>query len=98
MAIIQCPECGRSVSNQASNCPHCGYPLKRSAYQFTPAPQYIEDEPSTGLNILSFCFPLVGLVLYCVKQGQFPRQANAIGKWGIIGFCVGMFCWFLLFL
>ena len=29
MAIIQCPECGRDVSDQAKNCVHCGYPLSK---------------------------------------------------------------------
>lgn len=31
MAIIQCPECGGKVSDAASACPHCGYPLVPTA-------------------------------------------------------------------
>lgn len=27
MALINCPECGQEVSNQAPACIHCGYPL-----------------------------------------------------------------------
>ena len=27
MAIISCPECGRSVSDRAISCPECGYPI-----------------------------------------------------------------------
>lgn len=27
MAIIQCPECGRNVSDRAISCPECGYPI-----------------------------------------------------------------------
>ena len=27
MALIKCPECGRSVSEMASSCPDCGYPI-----------------------------------------------------------------------
>ena len=27
MAMIQCPECGRDVSDRAPNCIHCGCPL-----------------------------------------------------------------------
>ena len=27
MALIKCPECGKSVSDKASKCPDCGYPL-----------------------------------------------------------------------
>ena len=28
MALLSCPECKASISDQASNCPHCGYPIK----------------------------------------------------------------------
>ena len=31
MALITCPECGKSVSDQAQSCPHCGFPLKKDA-------------------------------------------------------------------
>ena len=27
MALIQCNECGQSVSDKAANCPNCGAPL-----------------------------------------------------------------------
>ncbi|NUN94545.1 MAG: zinc-ribbon domain-containing protein [Candidatus Omnitrophica bacterium] len=27
MALVSCPECQREVSNVATACPHCGYPL-----------------------------------------------------------------------
>lgn len=27
MALTECPECKREVSDQAPSCPHCGYPL-----------------------------------------------------------------------
>jgi hypothetical protein len=30
MALIRCPECQRSISDKASSCPHCGFPLSSS--------------------------------------------------------------------
>lgn len=30
MALINCPECGREVSDQAKACIHCGYPLEKA--------------------------------------------------------------------
>lgn len=29
MALIQCPECNSMISDQATTCPHCGYPLRK---------------------------------------------------------------------
>ena len=28
MALINCPECGRLISDKASKCPHCGMPAE----------------------------------------------------------------------
>jgi hypothetical protein len=30
MALINCPECGKQISNLATFCPDCGYPLQKS--------------------------------------------------------------------
>lgn len=27
MSLINCPECGKEISNQANNCPNCGHPI-----------------------------------------------------------------------
>ncbi len=29
MALIECPECKKEISNLASSCPRCGYPIAR---------------------------------------------------------------------
>jgi DNA-directed RNA polymerase subunit RPC12/RpoP len=29
MALINCPECGKSVSHAAAICPDCGFPIRR---------------------------------------------------------------------
>jgi len=30
MALINCPECGRQISDLAVSCPHCGYPISNT--------------------------------------------------------------------
>ena len=30
MALINCKECGKEVSDKAINCPHCGYKMNKS--------------------------------------------------------------------
>lgn len=32
MALIKCPECGNKISNQASTCIYCGYPLNQKTF------------------------------------------------------------------
>lgn len=34
MAMINCPECGREISDQAVTCPHCGTPIKKEDKKF----------------------------------------------------------------
>lgn len=29
MALVQCPECGKEISDQAMSCPNCGYVMKK---------------------------------------------------------------------
>lgn len=33
MALIPCPECGKMISNQAINCPACGFPIEQYVRQ-----------------------------------------------------------------
>ncbi|MDE5671133.1 MAG: hypothetical protein K2I14_06705 [Eubacterium sp.] len=44
------------------------------------------DKKSTGLNILSFFIPLVGLILYLTQKDQTPIKAKGCGKAALIGF------------
>ena len=49
-----------------------------------------EDQPSTGLNVLAFLFPLIGLILYLSYKKTAPVRAKAIEKWTLIGFVAGI--------
>lgn len=73
-----CSHCGVQVFDEAVVCPNCGCAIASKDSSL--------DLPSTGLNILSFLIPLVGLILFIMYNDKFPMKAKAIGKWGIIGF------------
>lgn len=47
MALINCPECGRQISDQADHCIHCGYPLSklRSVSSAKGTNAAIEEKP-----------------------------------------------------
>lgn len=34
MALVNCPECEREVSEHAVACPHCGYPIRGCGYEY----------------------------------------------------------------
>lgn len=76
-----CQQCGSQLVDQAVVCPNCGCTVQEPINQQ-------EDKPSTGLNILAFLFPLVGLILFLCFQKTTPVRAKAIGKWALDGFAV----------
>lgn len=51
---------------------------------------YVQDAPSTGFAILCFCFPIVGLILYCVWHDVLPQRAKSAGIGGLVGFVISI--------
>lgn len=97
MALTNCPECRRSMSDKAVTCPHCGFPLRRSegppsSIGFTGAYGY---EYKSSLTI--FGMPLVHIV-YGPSFGGRLKPAKgfiaigniAIGVIAIGGFSIGI--------
>lgn len=64
MALVQCRECGLSISDQANQCPHCGItrPVKRTVHP---------------LITLSFVLLAVGFML---SKGASTSETNAIAN------------------
>ena len=54
----------------------------------------LNDQPSTGLNVISFLIPLVGLIIYLTQMNSSPIKAKPAGKsalYGVIfGFVMGI--------
>lgn len=84
-----CTHCGAQLLDEAVFCPKCGCAASRKNLE--------PDVPSTGLNVLAFLFPIVGLILYLVNNDKSPLKAKAIGKWALIGFVSGLVLNMLLF-
>lgn len=57
---------------------------------YTPYVQPTNDKPDTGINVLSFFIPLVGLILYFVDKSTKPIKAKAELKWSLIGWGVSI--------
>ncbi|MHC1723713.1 MAG: hypothetical protein AB9836_10995 [Aminipila sp.] len=88
---MYCQKCGKEIHDETIVCVGCGCPVKPLASQSN-----VIDEPSTGLNILSFFFPVVGLILYLVFMDKTPKRAKKIGNFALIGFTIVCVSWILL--
>lgn len=78
-----CKNCGKEIDDKAVICPNCGVPTDNAATNTTgtnPA-----DAPNSGFAVLSFLFPLIGLILYLVWKDQSPLKAKSCGKGALIG-------------
>ena len=70
--------------------PYQQNPYQQPNYQQPyPAPA-VADAPSTGFAILSFFFPLVGLILWLVWKDKTPLKAKSCGKGALIGVIVNV--------
>jgi len=43
MALIRCPECGREISDKATACPGCGYPMPPAAPEADDIARRLEE-------------------------------------------------------
>lgn len=80
-----CKNCGAEIDDKAVVCPKCGVAVGN-----IPNKPASNDAPNAGFMVLSFFFPLIGLILYLVWQNESPLKAKSCGKGALIGFIVGM--------
>lgn len=62
MALIKCPECGKEISDKASSCPSCGYPINNIKVETEQDRVNIRGK-NTGKNFLIF-----GSMLFLVSM------------------------------
>ena len=79
-----CSHCGKEILDEAVVCTGCGCSVSKGTSNTDL------DIPNTGLNVVSFLLPIVGLILYIIFHEKAPSKASAIGKWALIGLIVGV--------
>ena len=91
---MYCKNCGTQLDDRAVICPHCGVPTDN---YYTPGHKVegtsirrenTEDMPNAGLSVLSFFFPIVGLILFLVWQNSMPKRAKSCARGAILGVVV----------
>lgn len=67
MALINCPECGKEVSDMAKSCPNCGNPINDEPIKVENTNYEEENKDGAGralgivLLVLGFGFALIKL-------------------------------------
>ena len=97
MALMNCPECRRSISDKALTCPHCGYPLQPSEtspsgpiYAGTYGYEYKSSLTIFGMPLVHIVYgPGIGGRLKPAK-GFIAIGNIAIGVIAIGGFSLGI--------
>ena len=98
---IFCMNCGAEVQSDNIFCINCGsrlsaqpagteQPQQNAPAQTYDRPGYENDSSSNGFAVLSFFFPVVGLILYLVWRENLPLRARSSGKGAIIGAIVNV--------
>ena len=73
MAIVKCPECGREVSDRATSCPGCGFPLGREDRR-------PEKEPEKEARIPRWAIILAILLVAVLAMCARPTKDNRADK------------------
>lgn len=103
-----CPNCGKEMNGNEQFCNSCGCYFGVNSNAFTQPVQSVQpvqpmyngtknvDEKSIGLNVLSFFFPIAGLILYLVWKNDYPIKAKSCGKTALISFIISIVLPFLM--
>ncbi len=81
--VVYCRHCGKPMKKDQAICLGCGFAADNVANKTTE-----NDIPVAGLKVLSFLFPLIGLILYIMNADKKPYSAKEYGKWTLIGLAV----------
>ena len=74
--LIECPECGRQVSDQAESCPHCGHPHKSFTQKIPPSAQPKRHVGRRGCLIALGILALLGVIGSFLPGGRHSGNAS----------------------
>ena len=85
--MATCKFCNQENAPDAITCAHCGANIETSCENISTG-----EKPSTLLKVVSFFFPLVGIILYFIKRNENRTAAKAYGKMALISIIIGVVC------
>lgn len=97
-----CKNCGTKLEDNDKFCPNCGTPVDNDNFDnsnFTRDYNSNQsDDGSIGLAILSFLFPIVGLILFICWRVEKPKTAKRCGICALVSFVLGVISSILMFI
>ena len=100
MAMINCPECGKEISDKTLSCPNCGYPLNSNEnYNISHQEYFVKKKtPGKGFGIAGMVLGIIGVVystmIFLSTLGTLMVESggavNELFKSGMIGMGVYM--------
>lgn len=98
MALIMCPECGKSISDKSKNCINCGYPLdeikseendKFQLYTVCPICNH-KNEP--GIFICKNCKHKYTMGEYEIVEERTSHNFNGVYRYTLLGKMQEVYC------
>ena len=68
MALLKCPECSGKVSDQATACPHCGYPMNTKYISINNSYDLKLQNAVSKVQVIKMVSKFTGLSLEKAKQ------------------------------
>ena len=100
MAMINCPECGKEISDKALSCPNCGYSLNSNEnYNISYQEYFVKKKtPGKGFGIAGMVLGIIGVVYstmlllstFSLLMTESVGVADELFKSGMIGMGVYM--------
>lgn len=98
MALIKCPECGKQVSDTASNCPHCGAPISNDAIANLGAGAQLTTIQGTSKKlkkeIIWSAILFWGGMLWTIASAQNPVEGEEPSSLPGVTMVIGLF-WYI---
>lgn len=80
MSLIECPECGKQISDKAKSCPNCGCPIMVGNTSMQTTTIKNADQKVSGLSVVALIFSIIGctfiigivlaIIDLCKKDGR----------------------------
>lgn len=88
-----CQKCGSHIENEFDKCPECGFQAQPNINNNVNP----EDKVNTALAIVSFFFPIVGIILWAVNNKTTPVSSKTYLKVSVVSFILCVIFYIIYF-